>query len=73
MKIVLISTALLTILGFSICKAYYISEQKTKQVSIYFSLFERKYINRISQVQKLQNCKLLTKLKKTRTVSDLTE
>ena len=50
----------LTILGFSICKAYYVSEQKTKQVNIY-SLFVREYITRISQVQKLQNSKLLAK------------
>jgi len=53
----------LTILRFSICKAYYVSEQKTKQVSIY-SLFVREYITRISQVQKLQDSKLLTKIKK---------
>jgi hypothetical protein len=33
-------------------------EQKTKQVNIY-SLFVREYITRISQVQKLQNSKLL--------------
>jgi hypothetical protein len=44
-------------------KAYYVSEQKTKQVSIY-SLFVREYITRISQVQKLQNSKLLTKINK---------
>ena len=48
----------LTILGFSIYKAYYVSEQKTKQVNIYY-LFVREYITRISQVQKLQNSKLL--------------
>ena len=53
----------LTILGFSIQKAYYVSEQKTKQVNIY-SLFMREYITRISQVQKLQNSKLLAKIKK---------
>ena len=53
----------LTILGFSIYKAYYVSEQKTKQVSMH-SLFVREYITRISQVQKLQNSKLLTKIKK---------
>jgi hypothetical protein len=40
----------LAILGFSIYKAYYVSEQKTKQVNIY-SLFVREYITRISQVQ----------------------
>jgi hypothetical protein len=38
---------LLAILGFSIYKAYYVSEQKTKQVNIY-SLFVREYITRIS-------------------------
>ena len=43
----------LTILGFSIYKAYYVSEQKTKQVNIYSS-FVREYATRISQVQKLQ-------------------
>jgi hypothetical protein len=47
----------LTILGSSIYKAYYVSEQKTKQVNTY-SLFVREYITRISQVQKLQNSKL---------------
>jgi hypothetical protein len=52
----------LTILGFSICKAYYVSQQKTKQVNIY-SLFVREYITRISQVQKLQNSKLLAKIR----------
>ena len=50
------------ILGFSIYKAYYVSEQKTKQVNIY-SLFVREYITRISQVQKLQNSKLLAKIR----------
>ena len=43
-------------------KAYYVSEQKTKQVSIY-PLLVREYITRISQVQKLQYSKLLTKVK----------
>jgi hypothetical protein len=61
-KIILISTIFLTILGFSIHKAYYVSEQKTKQVNIY-SLFVREYITRISQVQKLQNSKLLVKIR----------
>ena len=37
-------------------------EQKTKQVNIY-SLFVREYITRISQVQKLQNSKLLAKIR----------
>jgi hypothetical protein len=64
-KIILISTIFLNNLRvFYIYKAYYVSEQKTKQVSIY-SLFVREYISRISQVQKLQNSKLLTKIKKT--------
>jgi hypothetical protein len=48
---------LLAILGFSIYKAYYVSEQKTKQVNLY-SLFVREYFTGISQVQKLQNSKL---------------
>jgi hypothetical protein len=61
-KIILISTIFLTILGFSIYKGYYVSEQKTKQVNIY-SLFVREYIMRISQVQKLQNSKLLAKIR----------
>ena len=62
-KIILISTIFfLAILGFSIYKAYYVSEQKTKQVNIY-SLFVREYITRISQVQKLQNSKLLAKIR----------
>jgi hypothetical protein len=53
----------LTILRFSIYKSNYVSEQKTKKVSIY-SLFVREYITRISQVQKLQYSKLLTKIGK---------
>ena len=54
----------LTILGFSIYKPYYVSEQKTKQVKFnIYSLFVREYITIISQVQKLQNSKLLTKVK----------
>jgi flagellar basal body-associated protein FliL len=61
-KIILISTIFLTILGLSIYKAYSVSEQKTKQVNIYY-LFVREYITRISQVQKLQNSKLLAKIK----------
>ena len=52
----------LAILKFSIYKAYYASEQKTKQVNIY-SLFVRKYITRISQVQNLKNSKLLAKIR----------
>jgi hypothetical protein len=44
-------------------KAYYVSEQKTKQVNIY-SLFVREYITRINQVQKLKNSKLLAKIRK---------
>ena len=54
----------LAILGFSIYKVYYVSEQKTKQVNI-CSLFVREYITRISQVQKLQNSKLLAKIRET--------
>jgi hypothetical protein len=54
----------LTILGFSIYKAYYVSEQKTKQVSIYY-LIVRDNITRISQVQTLQNSKLLAKIRET--------
>ena len=54
----------LTILGFSIYKTYYVSEQKTKQVHVsIYSLFVREYITRISQVQKLQNSKLLAKIR----------
>jgi hypothetical protein len=53
----------LTILGFSIYKAYYVSEKKPKQVNIY-SLFVREYITRMNQVQKLQNSKLLAKIRK---------
>ena len=54
---------ILTILGFSIYKGYYASEQKTKQVGIY-SLFVREYIPRINEVQTLQSSKLQTKIKK---------
>jgi hypothetical protein len=54
----------LTILGFSIYKTYYVSEQKTKQVHVnIYSLFVREYITRISQVQQLQNSKLLAKIR----------
>jgi predicted cation transporter len=63
-KIILISAIFLTILGFSIYKTYYVSEQKTKQVHVnIYSLFVREYITRISQVQKLQNSKLLAKIR----------
>ena len=63
-KIIFISTIFLTILGFSIYKAYYVSEQKTKQVNLYY-LIVRENITRISQVQKLQNSKLLAKIRET--------
>jgi hypothetical protein len=43
-----------------IYKSYYVSDQKTKQVSI----FVRKYITRISQVKKLQDSKLLSNIEK---------
>ena len=36
-------TYFLTIIGFSIYKAYYISEQKTKRLDVY-SLFVREYL-----------------------------
>jgi hypothetical protein len=63
-KIILISNIFLTILGFSIYKTYYVSEQKIKQVhvNIYY-LFVRENITKISQVQKLQNSKLLAKIR----------
>ena len=63
-KIIFISTIFLTILGFSIYKAYYVSEQKTKQVNLYY-LIVRDNITRISQVQTLQNSKLLAKIRET--------
>jgi hypothetical protein len=62
-KIILILIIFFTILGFSIWKAYYVSEQKTKQVSLY-SLFVREYITRISQLEKLHCSKLLAKIRK---------
>ena len=62
-KIILILTIFFTILGFSIWKVYYVSEQKTKQVSIY-SLFVTEYITRISQVENLHCSKLLAKIRK---------
>jgi hypothetical protein len=62
-KIILILTIFFYNFRIFYIKAYYVSEQKTKQVSIY-SLFVREYITRISQVEKLHCSKLLAKIRK---------
>ena len=49
---------LLTIIGFTIFKAYYVSEQKTKYIDLY-SLFEREYLKRVKNTEST----LLNKIK----------
>jgi hypothetical protein len=51
----------LTIVGFSICKAYYISEQKTKRVDVY-SLFGREYLQIYGANERIQNSSFLKRL-----------
>jgi hypothetical protein len=51
----------LTIVGFSILKAYYISEQKTKRVDVY-SLFGREYLQIYGANERIQNSSFLKRL-----------
>ena len=53
---------LITVLGFSIYKSYYISEQKTKYIKVYI-IFVNEYIKRIQENTSLQKCTFLMKVK----------
>jgi hypothetical protein len=53
---------LITVLGFSIHKSYYISEQKTKYIKVYI-IFVNEYIKRIQGNKSLQKCTFLMKVK----------
>jgi hypothetical protein len=46
---------LITVVGFSIYKLYYISEQKTKYIDVY-RIFADEYIKRINENKTLQKC-----------------
>ena len=50
------------VVGFSIYKSYYISEQKTKHSNVY-RLLVNEYIKRIKEKKTLQNCAFLMKVK----------
>ena len=52
----------LTIIGFSIYKAYYISEQKTKKLDVY-SLFVREYLQIYRGNEIIQKSSFLKRLK----------
>ena len=54
---------LITVVGFSIYKSYYISEQKTKYTNVYI-IFVNEYIKRIKENKTLQKCTFLMKVKK---------
>ena len=53
---------LITVVGFSIYKSYYISEQKTKYIDVY-KIFANEYIKRINENKTLQKCTCLMKVK----------
>ena len=53
---------LITVIGFSIYKSYYISEQKTKYIDVY-KIFANEYIKRINENRTLQKCTFLMKVK----------
>ena len=53
---------LITVVGFSIYKSYYISEQKTKYIDVY-KIFANAYIKRINENNKLQKCTFSIKVK----------
>ena len=53
---------LITVVGFSIYKSYYISEQKTKYINVY-RIFVNEYIKRINENKTLQKCTFLMKVK----------
>jgi hypothetical protein len=55
---------LITVVGFSIYKSYYISEQKTKYINVYrIVVNEYMYIKRIKENKTLQKCTFLMKVK----------
>jgi hypothetical protein len=53
---------LITVVGFSIYKSYYISEQKTKYIDVN-RIFANEYIKRINENKTLQKCTFLMKVK----------
>jgi hypothetical protein len=53
---------LITVVGFSIYKSHYISEQKTKYINIY-RIVVNEYIKRIKENKTLQRCTFLMKVK----------
>ena len=53
---------LITVVGFSIYKSYYIPEQKTKYIDVY-RIFVNEYIKRIKGNKTLQKCTFLMKVK----------
>ena len=53
---------LITVVGFSIYKSYYIYEQKTKYIDVY-RIFANEYIKRINENKTLQKCTFLMKVK----------
>ena len=55
---------LITVVGFSIYKSYYISEQKTKYINVYrIVVNEYMYIKRIKENKTLQKCTFLMRVK----------
>ena len=53
---------LITVVGFSIYKSYYISEQKTKYIDVY-RIFVNEYNKKINENKTLQKCTFLMKVK----------
>jgi hypothetical protein len=53
---------LIAVVGFSINKSYYISEQKTKYIDAY-KIFANEYIKRINENKTLQKCTFSIKVK----------
>ena len=53
---------LITVVGFSIYKSYYISEQKTKYIDVY-KIFANEYLKRINENKTLQKSTFLMKVK----------
>ena len=53
---------LITVVGFSVYKSYYVSEQKTKYIDVY-RIFAIGYIKRINENKTLQKCTFLMKVK----------
>jgi hypothetical protein len=53
---------LIAVVGFSIYKSYYISEQKKKYINVY-RIFVNEHIKRIKENKALQKCTFLMKVK----------